>query len=96
MSDAAEVLLSLYERVMEVEGQLGRPSQLVDAVGLDVREEVHCGQCGKSTHQASYTQYFYNTQVGGRAGGLGWRAAWWAGGPRQGKAQTWPHADGFV
>ena len=68
MSDAAEVLLSLYERVMEAEGGLVRPSQLIGTVGLEVREEVHCGQCGKATHQASYTQYFYNTQVGGCVG----------------------------
>lgn len=71
MSDAAEVLLSLYERVMEAEARLGLPSQLISAVGLEVREEVHCGQCGKATHQASYTQYFYNTQVGGWLGAGG-------------------------
>ena len=33
-----------------------------------VREEVHCAACGKTTHQNAYTQYFYNTQVGGWAG----------------------------
>ena len=79
MSDAAEVLLSLYERVMEAEARLGLPSQLISTVGLEVREEVHCGQCGKATHQASYTQYFYNTQVGRWREGEGGRSGcdWW-------------------
>ena len=32
--------------------------------GLPVREYVRCSSCGKSTHENSYTQHFYNTQVG--------------------------------
>jgi len=41
-----------------------------------VREEVHCAACGKTTHQNAYTQYFYNTQVHRVGGVLGWRLVW--------------------
>ena len=62
MSDASEVLLTIYERIRGVSEEA---AAAVDAFfGLQVAEEVHCGACGKVTHQTSYTQYFYNTQVG--------------------------------
>ncbi|KAL4433799.1 hypothetical protein ABPG75_000240 [Micractinium tetrahymenae] len=63
MNDAAEVLLSIYERVMEAASQMGLPAGIKPTFGLSVREEVHCSHCGKDTHQTSYTQYFYNTQA---------------------------------
>jgi len=55
---------------MSASAALGRPAFIDDTFGLAVREEVHCRKCGLTTHQSSYTQYFYNTQVGGQAGGL--------------------------
>ncbi|KAL4433796.1 hypothetical protein ABPG75_000237 [Micractinium tetrahymenae] len=63
MNDAAEVLLSIYERVIEAASQMGLPAGIEPTFGLSVREEVHCSHCGKDTHQTSYTQYFYNTQA---------------------------------
>ncbi|KAL4450742.1 hypothetical protein ABPG77_001098 [Micractinium sp. CCAP 211/92] len=63
MNDAAEVLLAIYERVMEVAAGRGRPAGIEPTFGLSVREEVHCPSCSKATHQTSYTQYFYNTQA---------------------------------
>lgn len=44
------------------------PTELQRVFGLAVREEVHCGSCGKATHQAAYEQFFYTTQVQSRAG----------------------------
>ena len=62
MSDAGEVLLTIYERIQGVSTEA---AAAVDAAfGLRVAEAVHCGACGRVTHQTSYTQYFYNTQVG--------------------------------
>ena len=49
---------------MEAAAGLDRPAGIEPTFGLSVREEVHCPSCGKATHQASYTQYFYNTQAG--------------------------------
>ncbi|PRW57916.1 ubiquitin carboxyl-terminal hydrolase [Chlorella sorokiniana] len=63
MNDAAELLLCVYEKVMEAEGPSGRANELAATFGLAVREEVHCAACGKTTHQNAYTQYFYNTQA---------------------------------
>ena len=41
-----------------------------------VWEGVHCAACSKTTHQNSYTQYFYNTQAsGGWWESLRWLAA---------------------
>ena len=63
MNDAGEVLLSIYERVM---GVSSAAAAAVDATfGLSVSEQVQCSSCRKVTQQSSYTQYFYNTQVGG-------------------------------
>lgn len=60
MSDAAEVLNAVYDSLGEVPGG----PELVDAVfGLRVRESVHCGDCGRDTHEASYTQSFYNVSA---------------------------------
>ena len=93
MSDAAEVLLCVYERVMEVAGGLGRPSGIDATFGLVVREEVHCHRCGKVTHQSSYTQYFHNTQVraarasGPKATARVWRLAMLRGNAKYGLVQ---------
>ena len=64
MNDAAEVLMCIYERVSEAAQEQARPVGIDAIFGLTVREEVHCSQCRKTTHQTSYTQYFYNSQVG--------------------------------
>lgn len=69
MSDAAEVLDALYGEIKSAAGKLGRGSARrgVDTLfGLAVRERVECARCGKSTHESSYLQYFYTTQVGVR------------------------------
>lgn len=71
MSDAAEVLLCVYERAMEVAARQGRPACVDATFGLAVAESVHCHRCGKVTQQSDYVQYCYNTQVGGVGGG------WW-------------------
>lgn len=47
------------------------PTELQLTFGLAVREEVHCGSCGKTTHQAAYEQFFYTTQARERVGGGG-------------------------
>ena len=48
MSDASEVLYTLYEAINGVAGARSP----VDAVfGLRVKEGVHCADCGASTHQ---------------------------------------------
>ncbi|KAL4450739.1 hypothetical protein ABPG77_001095 [Micractinium sp. CCAP 211/92] len=80
MQDAAEVLLCAYERIIQAyEEQRSRqlqaaggaalppstPTELQLTFGLAVREEVHCGSCGKTTHQAAYEQFFYTTQATG-------------------------------
>ncbi len=60
MSDAAEVLNAVYDSLGEVPGG----PELVDSVfGLRVRELVHCRDCGRDTHEASYTQSFYNVSA---------------------------------
>lgn len=49
-------------------GSDGSSSPAVDldsVVGLAVREYVWCAGCALATHSTRYTQYFYNTQVGG-------------------------------
>lgn len=67
MNDAGEVLLTIYERVM---GVSRAAAAAVDAIfGLSVSEHVQCSSCRKVTQQSSYTQYFYNTQVGGGVAG---------------------------
>eukprot|EP00887_Chlorella_sp_A99_P005120 scaffold25.g5120.t1 len=61
MSDAGEVLLTLYERI---HGMSQEAADQVDACfGLRVREAVNCGQCGRTTQQNEYTQFFFNTQA---------------------------------
>ncbi len=60
MSDAAEVLNAVYDSLGAVPGG----AELVDSVfGLRVREVVHCGSCGRDTHEAAYTQSFYNVST---------------------------------
>ena len=65
MNDAGEVLLTIYERVMEVlpqqEGAQASPIQR--SFGLPVDEHVHCHSCGRVTQQCSYTQFYHNIQV---------------------------------
>lgn len=63
MNDAAEVLLSVYDKVMEVAAGLDRLAGVDATFGLAVEESVHCRVCGKDSLQTSYTQYFYNTQA---------------------------------
>ena len=53
-----------HRQIMEAEHAAGQPSQLVATVGLDVKEELSCGACGRTTHQTQYVQYFHNAQVG--------------------------------
>jgi hypothetical protein len=61
MSDAAEVLDAIYQQINAATGAAG-----VEALfGSALREEVHCADCGRTTQQSAYTQYFFNTQVGG-------------------------------
>jgi len=74
---------NLPMQIIEAYQQLPPPAKLAspeDATplqrtfGLEVREEVHCPACSKSTHHSSYEQFFYNTQVraGGWQGQVGW------------------------
>ena len=60
MNDAGEVLLTLYERIREVSAAQGLPSQPDLIFGLPVAEALHCSACGVTSHQTSYTQYFFN------------------------------------
>ncbi len=66
MNDAGEVLLTIYERVMEVSGQDDGPVQRI--FGLPVAEHVQCHSCSRVTQQNSYTQFYQNITV--RSGGL--------------------------
>ncbi|PSC67694.1 Inactive ubiquitin carboxyl-terminal hydrolase 54 isoform A [Micractinium conductrix] len=61
MNDAGEVLLTLYERAMGVSE--GAASAVNEIFGLPVSECVRCHKCGRTTHNSSYTQYFYNIQA---------------------------------
>lgn len=50
----------MYESLDGVEGG----SAFVDSVfGLRVREVVHCSACGCNSHEAAYTQLFYNVSA---------------------------------
>ena len=62
MSDAGEVLLALYGRIEALDAEAAQ--ELAAAFGLRVQEYVYCESCVLDTHKHSYTQYFYNTQVG--------------------------------
>lgn len=64
---------TLLPQIMEAEQAAGLPAQLDATFGLAVREELSCPRCLKVTHQTAYVQYFYNTQVRGRA--KGWACA---------------------
>jgi hypothetical protein len=60
MSDAAEVLAAIYDSLAQEPGG----KALVEAVfGLQVREQVHCSACERSTHESSYMQPFYNVSA---------------------------------
>jgi hypothetical protein len=62
MSDAAEVLLTLYERMREASASAG--GAVVDSVfGLHVEEKVACGQCGLTTQASSFVQHLFTTQA---------------------------------
>eukprot|EP00887_Chlorella_sp_A99_P005123 scaffold25.g5123.t1 len=61
MSDAGEVLLTIYEHIGGVSQEAA--DQVDACFGLRVREAVHCGQCGRTTQQNEYTQFFFNTQA---------------------------------
>jgi hypothetical protein len=86
MNDAGEVLLTMYEHVKaatEAAAGTGLAVQDLDAVfGLGVHEYVACSACHLETHSTRYTQYFYNTQVGGQSsperGHLAWSEAAWS------------------
>lgn len=54
MSDAGELLLGMYEHVMEAAPSAG--AALAAAFGLAVAEAVQCAKCGRSTQQVAYTQ----------------------------------------
>ena len=56
MSDAAEVLGTIYEQMGALEG-VG--AWLTCVFELPVRLAVHCGACGKDTHQSAFVQSFY-------------------------------------
>ncbi len=62
MADAGEVLLALYGKIEEL-GQRAAAA-LAGVFGLRVREYVYCTKCDLHSHISSYSQYFYNTQVG--------------------------------
>lgn len=62
MADAGEVLLAIYGRI-EALGPAAAAG-LAEVFGVAVREYVYCQDCDLSSHETSYTQYFYNTQVG--------------------------------
>ncbi len=64
MSDSAEVLDVLYQQIKQAAMQRGLAAGVDAVFGLGVREAVDCSACHKTTHQTSYTQHFYNTQVG--------------------------------
>ena len=68
MSDAAEVLAAVFERLEASE--MGRA--MVRAVfGCHVREQLHCYNCSRDTHQSAYCQYLYNASAAGiRAQGV--------------------------
>jgi hypothetical protein len=70
MNDAGEVLLTIYELINQGVSALRNYGMAADvdldaAFGLTVHEYVHCAACDLNTHDSRYTQYFYNTQVGG-------------------------------
>ena len=66
MNDAGEVLLTIYERIRALSP--GAAAVVDASFGLHVSESVHCSACKKVTHLSEYTQYFFNTQVGGVVG----------------------------
>ena len=59
MNDAGEVLLTLYERVRGACKAAGLPSAPDAIFGLEVSEALRCS-CGVTSHQHSYTQFFFN------------------------------------
>ncbi|KAI3434593.1 hypothetical protein D9Q98_002662 [Chlorella vulgaris] len=63
MQDPAEVLLCLYDKVMEATAATGCLTSINTIFGLLVREEVACHRCGQVSHQSCYTQYFHHTQA---------------------------------
>ena len=68
MNDAGEVLLTIYERVMDLTGQ-SQDGPVQRIFGLPVDEHVQCHSCGRITQQNNYTQFYQNIVVG--AGGAG-------------------------
>ena len=68
MSDAAEVLAAVFERLEASEA--GRA--MVRAVfGCHIREQLHCYNCGRDTHPSAYCQFLYNASAAGiRAQGV--------------------------
>ena len=56
MSDAAEVLGTIYEQLGALPGV--RPP-LTAVFEQPVREAVHCRACSKDTHRSSFVQSFY-------------------------------------
>lgn len=66
MSDAGEVLLTVYECILAAEKAVGVPphrSSVEATFGLHLREWVWCGDCQLATHHHSFMQCFYDTQA---------------------------------
>ena len=62
MSDAAEVLAAVFERLEASEA--GRA--MVRAVfGCHIREQLHCYNCSRDTHPSAYCQFLYNASAAG-------------------------------
>ena len=68
MSDAAEVLAAVFEQLEASEA--GR-AMVRTVFGCHIREQLHCYNCSRDTHQSAYCQYLYNASAAGiRAQGV--------------------------
>ena len=61
---AAATTTAATPPAVQVAAMRGIASGVDELFGLQVTEGVSCSSCGKLTHQASYLQFFLNTQVG--------------------------------
>ena len=62
MSDAAEVLAAVFERL---EASAAGRAMVWAVFGCHIREQLHCYNCSRDTHQSAYCQYLYNASAAG-------------------------------